>query len=259
MNIIKTKSIEDLNTKNCSQNSDNPNPYIRKYGSYIKSHFSQSKCEIFESSDDEPIVLIKDSKQKNSINSLHMINSHENSLKCVLNTNNNSSLQHFDREKLLSKIHKSKYGDSPVANIQNSPSICLEQSPHSPQEYKERNIEENNLQIQEKDSLEDDLENNSYDDGNGSQLIIMGSRKSSLGSFRSIDFDTTNLIEPGTEINPKVDNQNEKEHVKQNYLIINREKNNLKLNNQSKTNQSENSTANNSICHTEDNKLKKEN
>ena len=34
-------------------NHDNPNPYLRRYGSHVKSHFSQSRCEFFESSDEE--------------------------------------------------------------------------------------------------------------------------------------------------------------------------------------------------------------
>jgi hypothetical protein len=254
MNIVKTKSIEDLSSKNANQNLNNPNPYLRKYGSHIKSHFSQSRCEIFESSDDETNVRVKKPEQTNSINSLHMVNSSKNSSNSALKINNNSSLQHFDREKLLSKVNKSKYGEDSATNIHNSPSICLEQSPYSPQKSKERQIQENNLQIVEKESLEDDLENNDYDDDNGSQLIIMGSRKSSLGSLKSFDFDTNNLTEPGTEIINKFQNHLEKKDPKKNSLMLNLQNNNLQNNDQSKTNQSEKSTANNSICHTEDSK-----
>lgn len=258
MSIVKTKSIEDLNSKNNSQNNSNPNPYIRKYGSYVKSHFSQSKCEIFGSSDEEPVVYNGSgnmmNSQNNNMNSLDAINCNGNIFNPLSKPINNSSLQHFDREKLFNPSNKSKYDNNSLVHIKNSPSICSEHSPWANKDNEGKVIQENDLQINDKDSLQDDLE---YEDDNNSQLIIMGSRKSSFESLRSVEFDTNNLNEPGTEMTPQANNQIEEEDDESRF-IGNSENNEFQSDKQFKVNQSVNTTANNSICQTDENKIEEE-
>lgn len=54
-----------------NSNHDNPNPYVRRYGSHVKSHFSQSRCEFFESSDEEKPP--ESGAPNNNVNSLDHI------------------------------------------------------------------------------------------------------------------------------------------------------------------------------------------
>ena len=70
---LKTETPPTPEPVKTNPNQDNPNPYFRRYGSHVKSHFSQSRCEFFESSDDDQEAN-KLKENKNNVNSLGHIN-----------------------------------------------------------------------------------------------------------------------------------------------------------------------------------------
>ena len=188
MELLRTKSIESLNEKNKGENIENPNPYIRRFGSHIKSHFSQSRCEIFGSSDEEKGSLKNQAgTQMNSMNSM-------GSMRVEFNhpgEQNKSSLQNLDNLRKKEQVKHSTYRLGSSYHIKNKLSID-----HGPSK-----------QFKEDQQFELDLESpeNEYQ-GN---LIINKSRKSSKNSLNSVDFDTANLIEPGTEQIMEVKNENQ--------------------------------------------------
>ena len=269
---MKTKSIEDLNSKSESENSANPNPYIRKYGSFVKSHFSQSKCEIFNSDDDEDKVPnnvsmhFNNSHNESNLNSLDKINSQNNNFNFKGELPNKSSLQQLENLKSPNIANKSLYCNKSDILLKNSPSICNDKNSPEVLCPNLQVLEEKNMHLEnDADSLEAELQNEE-ENLNGSQLIITGSRRSSVGSFRSVDFDTNNLNEPGTEL--EANNQNKIEVENENDSSFNRqieqeEEISNSLNNNGsfnfKNGKSENTTANNSFCLQNENKIEEEN
>ena len=184
MEILKSKSIEDFEVQKTNDNILNPNPYFRRYGSHIKSHFSQSKCEIFGSLDEEITsnvnVIQTDKKSLNSMGSIN-VRSDFNKPSNV----NNSSLHNLDRSHKL-VINKSLYGARSVKHVKNKPSIDKTNIPVLPVVSAKKKIDPFDLEFGD-------------DAGQSSSLIIKKSRNPSLDSFKSIDFDVKNLTEPGTD------------------------------------------------------------
>ena len=273
---MKTKSIEDLNSKNEGVNSDSPNPYIRKYGSFVKSHFSQSKCEIFNSSDEEDKVPnnvsmhFNNSQNEANLNSLDKINSQNNNFNFNSELAYKSSLQHLDNTKSPNIANKSLYCNKSEVLLKNSPSICNDKNSPELLCPNLQVLEEKNMHLEnDADSLEADLQNEE-ENLNGSQLIITGSRRSSVGSFRSVDFDTNNLNEPGTDLQIgnsnkiEVEDEDENKNNSNSNRQIEQEEETFNSSNNNpssiiKNGKSENTTANNSFCLQNDNKIEEEN
>ena len=236
MQKLQKKSIEELDSKNKSENSENPNPYIRRYGSYIKSHFSHSRCEIFNSSEDEDCSNVNQiPTQQNSLNSMGSM-----TLQMEFNRpGNNSSLHNLDRKIFQPNLGKSIYGGKSVNHIKNSPSIDRENSNEQVSHFhnSEKIDVENTIQNKQpvRNSLEMELDDDDQD--NRSELIINRSRKSSYNSLKSLDCVSNNLAEPGTEFLFKIDFQNG----------LNQKTNNHNLIKEIKPCESLNSTANNSM------------
>ena len=189
MEILRTKSIESLEDKSKGENNENPNPYIRRFGSHIKSHFSQSRCEIFDSSDDEKGSLKNQvGTQMNSMNSM-------GSMRAGFNKpgeNNKSSLQNLDSLKRKDKLKLSNYRLGSTSHIKNNPSI---DRGNNHLDLKNQFFKEDNEEQKNNKKFELDLE--APENENKNNLIIEKSRKSSLESLHSMEFDTNNLNEPG--------------------------------------------------------------
>ena len=211
MNPIKNKTVEDVGYDLRGDNSNNPNPYIRKYGSLIKSHFSYSGSEIFNFCDKEinkEFLKHSDKNQHiknfNNFESLNFINeidqvfdktpyTHQTVSVSNLNSMNQCPFENFNTE---SNDFKNISIQSPsIKNVEKEDFWFSDN--HKRTEHnilEENNISINNNPDDDVDSLEADLQELDNDDSK-SQLVILGSRKSSFGSFRSIDFDTNNLKE----------------------------------------------------------------
>ena len=175
--LLRTKTIEEVEPKILVSNSESVNPYVRRYGSHVKSHFSQSRCEFFESSEDETQLKISPENNVNSLNHIENIEAHGS--KFV-----NKSLNNIKNELKAEQIIKE----------QNPPSI-------------DGNNSKENLQItpqktlKRKDSLEMELDEEDDEWDNRSELIIR-SHKSSI-SNDSFDSQLGDLGEPGTILQPK--------------------------------------------------------
>jgi len=236
MELLRTKSIESLNEKAKGENNENPNPYIRRFGSHIKSHFSQSRCEIFDSSDDEQGSLKNQvGTQMNSMNSM-------GSMRVEFNRpgeQNKSSLQNLDSLRRKDQIKHSSYRMGSSNHIKNSPSIDHGTSSLMPSnKFKTENTNQFKLDIETPE--------NEYQ----GQLIINKSRKSSVDSIKSEDFDTNNLIEPGTEqlllLQQEMKNENPNKIIEEVNTLEKRE------------DFSQNSTANNSMFREGSEKIEEE-
>lgn len=237
MQLLKTKSIESLKEKNTVENKENPNPYIRRFGSHIKSHFSHSRCEIFDSSEDEKGSLRNQvGTEMSSMNSL-------GSMQVEFNRpgfNNKSSLQNLDLLKRKNKVKKSNYRLGSISHIKNNPSIDRDKSNlHQTQKMFKEDIEEETEQAKTKFKLDIETSENNC----GSLLIINKSDNSSNESIKSIGSDTDNLIEPGADFVLQLQNENKNKIQEENL--------DLKLDEQ-------NSTANNSIFKSGGEKIEEE-
>lgn len=192
MEMLRTKSIESIGDKSGAENNGNPNPYIRRFGSHIKSHFSQSRCEIFDSSDEERGSLKNQAgTQMNSMNSMGSMRVEFNKPR----DQNKSSLQNLDSLQQKKPAKQSKYRVGSTLHIKNNPSI-------------DRGAQQISLQ---REFFED-----APDKSQGGVPIEVEesgdagpSRKSSINSLHSIDFDTNNLTEPGADFIKEVRRENQ--------------------------------------------------
>lgn len=181
-------------------NHDNPNPYLRRYGSHVKSHFSQSRCEFFESSEDEDNLMTT----PNNVNSLNHINDIKAESKTNQSENNlrPANQSQFDQVKQDFLTESGTLGKSPSIDSGHSP----QQSPRkaSPQEsgvlgqVPTLNVNGENADLKDftrKDSLELELEG--LDDGEDDRksALIIKSRRDSV-SQDSFD-------EGGNQIQPE--------------------------------------------------------
>jgi hypothetical protein len=241
MEILRTKSIESIGDKSSNENNGNPNPYIRRYGSHIKSHFSQSRCEIFDSSDEEKGSLKNQvGTQLNSMNSMGSMRVEFNRPK----GENQSSLQNLDCIKGRRKVQKSKYRLGSTCHVKNNPSIDRSSGYLNFQEP----VPKGNAIEVENDSEPQcmDLDIEHPGPGNLPQNDLQGSRKSSIGSLHSVEFDTNNLIEPGADFIRNVRKENENLFLERENVLEKRE------------GFSNNSTANNSMFRSEGDKIEEE-
>ena len=174
--LLRTKTIEE-EEKVVHKEIEHKNPYIRLYGSKVKSHFSQSHCEFFEESDEDK--KLQTQKHCNNIDSLDHIKN-MSSL-----TGNNSNLPASPVQNQKNPVHNRASIYSGDLNNNDSP------TDHD-------NIEEKSIQMKnsldlemeemdnEKDNLDVNMEHDSEDDKKSA--LIIHSRRSSF-STDSIDFD----------------------------------------------------------------------
>jgi len=171
-------------------NQNNPNPYLRRYGSHVKSHFSQSRCEFFESSDEED-SKIKSKDNRNNVNSLE----HINDIKIEANNKGNQSASHMGpaKGKDINQVKEEFFTTSTNGNMGKSPSIdsnCSNSNDKTPQEnlpLPEVNVPDINVNgestnemktLNRKDSLEMELDEMDDDEDRKSALIIKSRRDS---------------------------------------------------------------------------------
>jgi len=159
-------------------NQDNPNPYFRRYGSHVKSHFSQSRCEFFESSDDDQ-ERTKPKENNNNVNSLGHINDIKQESKGNQSTNN------IGTETGKDSLEKSKKKFLTVqGTLGRSPSIDSGVSAEKEEEsiptikINEENIPETGFQ--RKDSLEMELDEMEDDEEDKKSALIIKSRRDSI-------------------------------------------------------------------------------
>lgn len=222
MEMLRTKSIESLQDKNKSENNENPNPYIRRFGSHIKSHFSRSHCEIFDSGEENKGSLKNQAgTQMNSLNSMGSMRADFNQP----GQQNKSSLQNLDSVRRKDRVKHSNYRLGSSTHVKNSPSIDRGSRHLRPGQL---NLEE---QAPEASQFKLDLE--SPENECEGRLIINKSGKSSVGSLQSLDSDTANLVEPGTELIMEIRKENQ-ERMQNEHL-------------EKRNDNSQNSTANNSM------------
>ena len=218
MNILRTKSIEDIENKTkCTTNISNKNPYIRRYGSHKKSHFSQSKCELFDS-DEEQLDKDKKMPKKPIINKFGSIDLEHG--RKTSESNNNSSLQNLDgSHQLLAK--RNLYGGRSNSHVKNNPSIGNNnlESDWIKNDCGYKLGIENKIQL-EGDEDEDDIQNISNRKYNVMKDDIVNNvfNVSQNQSLKNIEFDTSNLAEPGTECkfnqkSQKIDIEEEKDFL----------------------------------------------
>lgn len=184
-NQSPVKIIEKKEDQKTKKNQESPNPYVRRWGSHIKSHFSQSQCEFFESSGDEAQPTL------------------------TINNNNVNSLNHLEDKRTEGRVSL----DAPVASLdlteesqrnQTKSSLMVknqlllsatkmhEDNPQNPLQRK-NSLE---MELEEMDELEKD------DDEDAKSALIIRSHRSN-DSEDEIDSDFEGLIEPGAEITPK--------------------------------------------------------
>ena len=188
-NQPKLVSEQDPPPQKKMAHKDNPNPYLRRYGSHVKSHFSQSRCEFFESSDEEEIPSIN-LENKNNVNSLDHIkdikmevteNTSENNIKRV------SGLKPIDKIKGEFMTTPSPLGKSPSIDSGHS----LENSPHKKDPEKELEMTEvptlningeeaSERGLQRKDSLEMELDEIDDQEADRKSALIIKSRRDSI-------------------------------------------------------------------------------
>ena len=186
-------------------NHANPNPYLRRYGSHVKSHFSQSRCEFFESSEEENENqdLTKNTNNVNSLNHIGDIKTESkgNQSENNLNSTNPAQINHI-KEGFLTV--SGTMGKSPSIDSQNSPHASPKKNEnipmHPPVNLPTLNVNGESADLKDftrKDSLELELEG--MDDGEDdrkSALIIKSRRDSvSQNSFDSV----AEKIEPEKE------------------------------------------------------------
>lgn len=186
-------SSNDPPTQNANQN--NPNPYLRRYGSHVKSHFSQSRCEFFESSEEDNKIP---QENKNNVNSLD----HIKDIKTDGQINHSSNYvgpaqgKNIDQVKEEFFTNNGKMGKSPSIDSQNE---TMEDSVPLPEMHiPNLNINGEGVgskELQRKDSLEMELDDMDDEDDRKSALII----KSRRGSVSEDSFD-----EGGDNIKPDV-------------------------------------------------------
>ena len=115
------KSLNKIHSPRSTSNDSNPNPYLRRFGSHIKSHFSQSNCEIFDSAEEDEVGesralgVMGDGGSMSSMGSMVV-------KKEFNRPGNNSSLQNLDRGHLEAP-GKSLYGGRSVSHLKNRPSL----------------------------------------------------------------------------------------------------------------------------------------
>lgn len=197
MEMLRTKSIESLQDKNKSENNENPNPYIRRFGSHIKSHFSRSRCEIFDSADEDKGSL--HNQAGTQMNSLHSMGSMRADFSQP-GEGNKSSLQNLDSLRRKERVKHSSYRMGSSTHIKNSPSIDRGSEHSRPGQL--------DLEQEAPDASQFKLDLESPENECQGKLIITRSRKSSLDSVPSVDSDTANLIEPGTELIMEIRKEN---------------------------------------------------
>lgn len=184
-NQSPVKMIEKKEDVKIKKNQESPNPYVRRWGSHIKSHFSQSQCEFFESSGDEQQPTL------------------------TINNNNVNSLKHLEDKRTEGRVSL----DAPVASLdlteenqrtQTKSSLMVKnQLLLSATKMQE---DQNDKPLQRKNSLEMELEEMDEqerdDDEDAKSALIIRSHRSN-DSEEEIDSDFEGLIEPGAEIIPK--------------------------------------------------------
>lgn len=172
---------------NRNPNHDNPNPYLRRYGSHVKSHFSQSRCEFFESSDEEKDAN-DPTKNLNNVNSLN----HINDIKTESKTNQSENNLGVNNQAHLNQIKQGfltvsgTMGKSPSIDSnnsgQNSPGkdsegvLLLDEVPIL-------NVNGENADLKDftrKDSLELELEGMDDGEDDRKSALIIKSRRDSI-------------------------------------------------------------------------------
>lgn len=183
------KVLEVKEERKNKKSRESPNPYVRRWGSHIKSHFSQSQCEFFESSGDEKKPTL------------------------TINNNNANSLKHLE------------VGSEGIAADPNAPTASLDltntpaQAVHKSSLMVTSEIEmglpdTDTLKIKSpvttdhrrKNSLEMELEEmdeTEMNDDDDVRSVLMIRSHRSESSEEEIDSDFEGLVEPGAEIIPK--------------------------------------------------------
>lgn len=181
---MKIKTLEEIDSTKAVKNETSV-PFIKQFTSRIKSHFSQSKGEFFESSDEEH------SSPKNRMH------------------NDPMSLKHIGSDK--------KYNDSPrisnpnITDLNGQNFVSHMKKDNEINVASADNLESPRINVR-KDSLEEELEemeqkerenkNNNNDEDEVKSTLVIRSRKGS-DSLKSVDSNFNNLIEINTEKAPK--------------------------------------------------------
>jgi hypothetical protein len=189
--------VQDPIPKN--QNRDNPNPYLRRYGSHVKSHFSQSRCEFFESSDEEN-KQNQEPVNTNNVNSLDHINDIRPEQSRNISENNIPRTSNLkpkaqglqDMEKETNTLGKSPSIDSGHSGKQ-SPQKQPEELP--PTDVPNLNLNGQEMGLQRKDSLEMELDEFDEQESDRKSALIIKSRRGSVSSD-SFDRDAEGQIKP---------------------------------------------------------------
>lgn len=192
------KSLDKLNLPRSTSNDSNPNPYLRRFGSHIKSHFSQSNCEIFGSSDDEgeneqsrALGVLGDPGSMSSMGSMVV-------KKEFNRPGNNSSLQNLDRGNLEAP-GKSLYGGRSVNHLKNRPSlggpedlpIQTQKNPTQQWNQNQQSLNTPNHIEPQQESARIEIENN--------DILSPHYDNVSDESLNSVELGPETLAEPGTE------------------------------------------------------------
>lgn len=180
-------------------NYDNPNPYFRRFGSHVKSHFSQSRCEFFESSEEETPGQ-EPCGPANNVNSLNHINDFKPESKANQSEDNlNSAGKAPANAKLGFLTVSGTMGKSPSIDSEHSPRKSPKKGPGpliSQENFPALNVNGGSPEVNtfsRKDSLEMELDEMDGDSDKKSALII----KSRRGSISQDSFDSgTEKIEP---------------------------------------------------------------
>lgn len=184
-NQSPVKMVEKKEEQKHKKNQESPNPYVRRWGSHIKSHFSQSQCEFFESSGDEQQPTL------------------------TINNNNVNSLNHLEDKRPEGRVSL----DAPVASLDLTEESQRSQNKSSLMVKNQLLLSATKMQddgsektLQRKNSLEMELEEmdeqEKDDDEDAKSALIIRSHRSN-DSEEEIDSDFEGLIEPGAEIIPK--------------------------------------------------------
>ena len=169
------KSIDDVPRERTSSNEGNPNPYLRRFGSHVKSHFSKSNCEIFGSDEDEntskALAIQGNPGSMSSMGSM-VVRTEFNA------PGNNSSLHNLDREHHLVP-GKSMYGGRSAYHLKNNASLGGNNDP-TVEQFENGNTCSGKIDIETNDILSPNLND-------------------SVESLNSVDMGLETLAEPGTE------------------------------------------------------------
>lgn len=169
------KSIDDVPRERSSSNEGSPNPYLRRFGSHVKSHFSRSNCEIFGSDEEaETSKALGIQGNPGSMSSMgSMVVRKE-----FNRPGNNSSLHNLDREHHLVP-GKSMYGGRSAYHLKNNGSLGGNHDP-TVEQFENENRGSEKIEIETND-------------------ILSMNRNESVESLDSAEMGPETLAEPGTE------------------------------------------------------------